>query len=152
LNSLGLILTGQNNRQLLRRHAPDTVLLTSSVVSVGLGLGFLLVAFTGWGGQWSVLAAFFLIIATYGFLQGNSAAGALAQDPRRAGAASSLLGAMSFGSGAATSAVTSLFHDGTARPIAITMFVVLFGSAVFVWTMSTPRRARRSARPAKRSA
>jgi MFS transporter, DHA1 family, multidrug resistance protein len=145
LNSLGLILTGQLNRQLLTRYTPDRVLLVASFVSVVFGAGLVAAAFTGAGGQWSILASFFLIIATYGFLQGNSAAGALAQDPHRAGTASSLLGALSFGVGAGAAALTALFHDGSARPMAVTMFLVLLGSAACVWALAMLGARQRSA-------
>ncbi|MDH4764346.1 hypothetical protein OMP44_15770 [Pseudomonas sp. CBMAI 2609] len=58
----------------------------------------------------------------------NSVAGALASFPERAGSASSLLGAMHYGSGILTAAMMSWFSDGTPWPMAWVMGAAGIGS------------------------
>jgi DHA1 family bicyclomycin/chloramphenicol resistance-like MFS transporter len=130
LNALGVIGAGQVNRLLLRRATPDQVLLRASVVAVVFGVGLLLAAVTGVGGQWTVLPLLFALLSSYGFMQGNTMAGALNVDPLRAGAISALMGTLSFATGAAAAALAAAFHDGSPRTMAIVMLLSLIGSAV----------------------
>ena len=65
-----------------------------------------------------VLIPLFLIMAGFGFNQSNASAGALNVDARRAGATSALLGASSFGAGAACAGLAGLLRDGTPKPMA----------------------------------
>jgi MFS transporter, DHA1 family, multidrug resistance protein len=130
LNALGVIGAGQVNRVILRRYTPDQVLLRASVVSSMFGVGLTLAAVTGLGGQWTVLPLLFLLLSSYGFMQGNTMAGALNVDPLRAGAISALMGTLSFATGAAAASFAALFHDGTPRSMAVVMLLALVGSAV----------------------
>ena len=54
----------------------------------------------------------------------------------RAGSISALLGASSFGAGAIVSTIAGLFHDGTARPLAVTVLVVLIGSTAALYALT----------------
>ena len=72
----------------------------------------------------------FLLLSSYGFMQGNTMAGALNTDPTRAGAISALMGTLSFGVGAAAAGLAATFHDGSGRAMAAVMLVSLIGSAV----------------------
>jgi DHA1 family bicyclomycin/chloramphenicol resistance-like MFS transporter len=128
-NALGLIGAGQVNRMILRRTTPDAVLKRASSVAVVFALLMLGVAITGVGGQWTVLPLLFLVLATYGFMQGNTTAGALNVDPLRAGSISALMGTLSFAAGAVASSLAALFHDGGPRGMAIVMLAALLGSA-----------------------
>jgi DHA1 family bicyclomycin/chloramphenicol resistance-like MFS transporter len=130
LNALGVIGAGQVNRVILRRYTPDQVLLRASVVASVFGVGLTLAAVTGLGGQWTVLPLLFLLLSSYGFMQGNTMAGALNVDPLRAGAISALMGTLSFAAGAAAASFAALFHDGTPRSMAVVMLLALVGSAV----------------------
>ena len=107
------------------------------VVSALLGLA----AFTGVGGPWTVLPLIFLLLGSYGFMGGNTTAGALSVDPLRAGATSALLGAASFGAGALASNLAGVLHDGTARPMALVMFLAIVGSALSLRLLALPRKA-----------
>lgn len=141
LNAAGLIGTGQINRVLLRRHTPDHVLDRASLVAAGAALLLTIAAVTGWGERWSILPLLFLVLASYGFMQGNTMAGALSVDPRRAGSISALMGGLSFGVGAVAASIAGLFHDGTPRPMAITMFVALTGSMLALKALALPKKA-----------
>jgi DHA1 family bicyclomycin/chloramphenicol resistance-like MFS transporter len=141
LNAAGLIGAGQVNRVLLRRVTPDHVLDRASLVSVGMALALSIAAATGWGERWSILPLLFLVLASYGFMQGNTMAGALSVDPRRAGSISALMGGVSFGVGALASSIAGIFHDGTPRPMAITMLVAQTGSMLALKLLALPKKA-----------
>ena len=139
LNAVGIIGSNQVNRFLLRHRTPDQVLAKSSVIAVGFGVLLMVAAATGLGERWSVLTLLFLLLSTYGFLQGNTMAGALNVDPRRAGAISAMMGAVSFGTGAIASAAAGVLHDGTPRPMALVMMVALAGSALCLHFLALPK-------------
>ncbi|MBX3483776.1 multidrug effflux MFS transporter [Phenylobacterium sp.] len=129
INALGVIGTGQINRIVLRRMTPDAVLRRASTVAVVFAVLMTIAAVSGIGGQWTVLPLLFLLLSSYGFMQGNTMAGALNVDPLRAGAISALMGTLSFATGAAASSLTALFHDDGPRTMALVMLAALLGSA-----------------------
>ena len=139
LNALGVIGAGQVNRMILRRTTPDQVLLRASVIATAFGVALTIAAVTGIGGQWSVLPLLFMLLSSYGFMQGNTMAGALNVDPLRAGAISALMGTLSFATGAAAASLAALFHDGTPRTMAIVMLVSLLGSVVSLRALALPK-------------
>jgi DHA1 family bicyclomycin/chloramphenicol resistance-like MFS transporter len=139
LNALGVIGANQVNRLVLRRRTPDQVLARASLVALGFAALLMIAALSGVGGPWAVLPLLFLLLSSYGFIQGNTMAGALNVDPRRAGAISALLGAVSFGMGALASNLAGLLHDGTARPMALVMLLALAGSAASLHLLALPR-------------
>jgi DHA1 family bicyclomycin/chloramphenicol resistance-like MFS transporter len=142
LNAAGVIGAGQLNRQLLLRYTPEQVLKAASLAGVAASALLLLAAFTGWGGMWSVLPLIFLVLSSYGFMAGNTMAGALNVDPRRAGSISALMGSASFATGALASALTGALGDGSARPVAVTMFLAMTGSALALRTLALKGTAR----------
>ena len=145
LNAVGIIGSNQVNRYFLRRHTTDQILTRSSLIAVGFGFLLTIAAVTGLGERWSVLPLLFMLLSTYGFMQGNTMAGALNVDPRRAGAISAMMGAVSFGTGAVASAAAGVLHDGTPRPMALVMFVALAGSALALRFLALPKGAKASA-------
>ncbi|NBB15646.1 Bcr/CflA family efflux MFS transporter [Caulobacter sp. SLTY] len=128
LNAFGVIGANQVNRMLLRRHSPDAVLKTASLVAIGFGVLLALAAVSGLGGPWLLLPLLFVTLATYALMQGNTTAGALSCDPRRAGSISALSGGLSFGAGALASAAAGTIHNGTPIPMAVVMLLCLLGS------------------------
>lgn len=141
LNAMGVIGANQVNRYVLRRTTPDRVLARASLIAIGFALALALAAVSGVGGMWTVLPLLFLLLATYGFMQGNTMAGALSVDPRRAGSMSALLGGLSFGVGALAAGLAGVLHDGTPRPMALVMLASLIGSAVALHMLALPKRA-----------
>jgi DHA1 family bicyclomycin/chloramphenicol resistance-like MFS transporter len=129
-NAVGIIGANQVNRHLLRRATPDQVLARASLAALGFAALLALAALTGFGERWTILPLLFLVLASYGFMGGNTTAGALNVDPRRAGSISALMGALSFGAGALASSLTGAWHDGTPRPMALIMLAALAGSAL----------------------
>jgi DHA1 family bicyclomycin/chloramphenicol resistance-like MFS transporter len=141
LNAFALIGSGQLNRMLLRRMTPDDVLKRFSLLSVVAVVALAVAALSGIGGPWTVLPALFLLLASYGTMQGNTMAGALNVDPHRSGAISALMGGTSFAIGATAATIAGSFHDGTPRPMALTMLVAVVGSAVALHALSLKRPA-----------
>ncbi|MBL8770002.1 MAG: multidrug effflux MFS transporter [Phenylobacterium sp.] len=138
LNALGVIGAGQVNRMILRRLTPDAVLLRASAIALVFAVLLALAALTGLGGQWTVLPLLFLLLASYGFMQGNTMAGALNVDPLRAGSISALMGTLSFATGAAAASLVALWHDGGPTAMALVMLAALVGSAVSLRTLALP--------------
>ena len=142
VNGAGVIGANQLNRRLLRRRTPDEVLVRASWVAVGVAGLLTLAAVSGVGGRWTVLPLLFLVLASYGLMQGNTMAGALNVDPRRAGSISALLGSLSFAAGAIAAWAAGLLHDGTARPMAAVMLVALAGSTASLQLLALRRRGK----------
>ncbi|MFZ4604968.1 MAG: multidrug effflux MFS transporter [Caulobacter sp.] len=139
-NAFVIIGAGQANRMLLRRISPDQVLARVSLAALGFGALLVLSALTGLGGKWLVLPLLFACLASYGLMAGNTMAGALSVDPKRAGSTSALMGGLSFAAGAFASWLGGVLHDGTARPMAAVMMVCLLGSSAALWGLALPRR------------
>jgi DHA1 family bicyclomycin/chloramphenicol resistance-like MFS transporter len=137
-NAVGIIGASQINRLLLRRMLPDQVLSKASMASIVAAFLLTIAAFTGWGGQWTVLPLLFASLSLYGLMGGNTMAGALSVDPRRAGSISALMGSASFGAGAVASWAGGLLHDGTPKPVAAVMFACLVGSALAIFFLALP--------------
>ena len=144
-NAVGIIGASQVNRLLLRRNLPDEVLSKASIASIVAAFLLTIAAWTGWGGQWTVLPLLFAALSIYGLMGGNTMAGALSVDPRRAGSISALMGSASFGAGALASWAGGLLHDGTAKPVAAVMFACLVGSALAIFFLALPGGEKRQA-------
>ena len=141
LNAGAIIGSSQVNRFLLRRWTPDQVLSRASIASVAAAAVLSAAAVSGVGGAWTVLPLLFILLGTYGFMQGNTMAGALHVDARRAGSVSALMGGASFGVGALATGLAGALHDGTPRPMALTMLAALIGSAVALRLLALPKPA-----------
>jgi DHA1 family bicyclomycin/chloramphenicol resistance-like MFS transporter len=140
LNGSGLVLGGQLNRYLLRRWSPDVLLARLGLVALLFGVLLAAATWSGVGGRWSVFALLFCTITSYGLMQGNTTAGALSVDTVRSGSTSALLGACSFGTGAAAGALTGVLYDGSARPMASIMALALAGSVAALYALAFKRQ------------
>ena len=138
-NAVGVIGGNQVNRHLLRRWTPDQILLRASLVSAVFAVLLTAAAVTGIGGRWVLLPILFVLLSSYGFLQGNTMAGALNVDPRRAGSTSAIMGSMSFATGAVAAWGAGVLHDGTPRPMAIVMLAASLGAAISLRKLAVPR-------------
>ena len=140
INAVGAIGAGQVNRYLLRTRSPDAVLRKASLVALGFGAVMMLAAITGFGGQWTLLPLLFFCLSSYGLIAGNTMAGALSVDPRRAGSVSALMGGLSFGAGGVAAWAGGALHNGTAVPMAGVMLLCLLGSSAALWFLALPRK------------
>ncbi|MGR4863752.1 multidrug effflux MFS transporter [Caulobacter sp. LARHSG274] len=141
-NAVGIIGASQVNRLLLRRSTPDRVLVRASIASIIAAFLLVAAAWSGLGGQFTVLPLLFAALSSYGLMAGNTMAGALSVDPSRAGSTSALMGGASFAAGALASWAGGLLHDGTPRPVAAVMFVCLVGSSLAIFGLAVPKDRR----------
>lgn len=120
-NALGFIVASQLNARQLRAFAPTELLRWALWVPALAGL-LLAVTVTAEAAPLPVLLpALFLFVASLGYVAPNSSAAALATHGQQAGTASALLGTLQFGFATLAGTLVSLWHDGTARPLAILM-------------------------------
>ncbi len=114
----------------------------ASLVTLVVGVLMMVTTSTGFGGFWGVFLPIFALMTTFGFMQSNTAAGALSLDPLRAGSVAALLGGSSFGVGALSSALAGMMHDGSAKPMALIILVSVFGSSLALYGLALPKSAR----------
>ncbi len=138
-NAFGLIGATQINARLARRVLSGVILGWANLAILGAALLLAADAVTGFGGLWGVMAPLFLIMSGFGFCQSNAMVGALAADPLRSGAVSSLFGSGSFAAGACAAALAGALRDGTARPMAFVIVGVL-ACAVLCLRILAPAR------------
>jgi len=143
VNVTGMIAAGQINARLARRVPGETLLHAANAVAFVFASLLAVCAFTGWGGMFGILIPLWFVIASLGFSQPNSAASAMSVDRERAGATAALIGAATFGVGSLAGVATSLLDDGSARPLAIVIWVCLF-VAVAIGQLALQRPQTRS--------
>lgn len=148
VNGVGLIAGNQINAQLTRRYTPDVILKVANRLALLAALVLLVNAATGFGGLWGVAIPLFLLVTSMGFNQPNALAGAMAEDPLRAGATSALLGAAQFGIGSLCSWIASLFPGASALPMAAVITATL-AAAVILFAVMRPNGARFAAANAR---
>jgi MFS transporter, DHA1 family, multidrug resistance protein len=142
MNSIGLIGASQLNRALLRRYSADAVLSVAALAGGCATVLLALAAVTGFMGLVGLLVPMFLTVSSVSLIQANSMAGALSADPLRAGSTSALLGACSFAAGALAGGIAGVFHDGTARPMALVIAACSVSCAIVVWRLALRPQAR----------
>ena len=139
-NALGLILSSQINARIARHRSPEQV-LTLMLKWIALsGIALAVVS------HFEVRLEVFLIplfgyVAALGFIFPNSTAGALADQPHRAGAASALLGTLQFFLGTIAATTLSILHAESARPMSLivgTCGALAFLSHRFIDTQKNP--------------
>lgn len=140
VNGIGLVAANFYNRRLLGRLGYDTILRRSNLGSIVASAILFVDAFTGFGGLAGVIVPLFFMVGLIGFTQPNAFAGALAHDPRRAGAASALVGCLQFGGGALGASIAGSFHDGTARPMAAVILVAYLLGGALLRLLAPPER------------
>lgn len=139
LNGAGMIGASQINGRLLRRFSYKIILIWGNIFAVVSASWLALAALTGWGGLPGLLVPMFLVVAAFAFGAGNALAGALAIDPRRAGATAGLTGCLQFAAGSLAGSAAAAFHDDTARPIALVILASLVLAAAVLHLMARPR-------------
>lgn len=135
LGVLGIMATNMINTRAVPRLGSDRVLRLGAVGAALMGLWSAIAGRTGWGGLPGLVVPLFLYMAMSGLIVANSIAGALQAHPRRAGAASALVGAIHYGSGILTTAMVGWFADGTPWPMGWIMAAGGMGAALVSWRM-----------------
>jgi DHA1 family bicyclomycin/chloramphenicol resistance-like MFS transporter len=138
-NVVGLILSNQVNRVLLKRYSASQVLRAVTVTQFVLAVFLTMGGFTGFVGKAAILGLIFCYLFGFGCVTSNSIALALEPFARNAGAASALVGSLQMGAGALSSGLVSYLHNGTIMPMVSMMagctcigLLLLFGSVLVV--------------------
>ena len=140
LNAFGFIAASQLSARLARRVRSDTILRYTTWGAFGAALVLIFTAFSGFGGLAGFIVPVFVMMASLGFTQPNATAGALGEDPTRAGAVSALLGSTNFATGALLAALAGLIRDGTARAMALVLTLSLALAVITLRGMVRPAR------------
>lgn len=126
INALGIVASSQISGRLVG-HVSSRKLLAFGLSGAVAGSLSLLVVVIANIGLVGILPAFFIVVASVGFISPNATALALADHPQVAGSASGLMGVSQFIIGAAVSPLVSIGGNGTALPLAIIMSLVSLG-------------------------
>lgn len=125
VNVVGMMLLSAINSRLVTRVGSDRMLTYGLLLSL-LGAALLLAtALGGWFGIAGIAVPLFIMLASLGMVGANGTAGALAAFPNMAGAASALGGVLPFVVGTGAGFILGLFHDASARPMAMIIFTLV---------------------------
>ena len=124
LIALSTAIASQANAILLKWFAPARLTNAAVQVSVVSSAGVLVCAFTGFAGVGGLIASLFVLIATLGFIMGNTMAAAISSAGLHAGAASALVGVLQFVFGTVASLPVGFSHDSSGRWMAVVLVVL----------------------------
>lgn len=121
LNAFGLIAASQLNGRWLRSCTPLHILRRTLWLPAGAGLSLLLMSLRGPPPLPVLMLGLFCYVAGLGAISPNTGAIAMAGQGQQAGAASSLLGTLSYAAGMGAGLLLSLFKDAGVLPLAAVM-------------------------------
>ena len=116
-NVVGLMALNYVNTRLVVRFGSESIFGFGAWIAAISGVVLAIDAKYGYGGVPGLAIPIFCFMSVSGFIVANSVASALASFPKQAGAASSLVGAMHYGSGVLSAAMLGWFADGTPWPM-----------------------------------
>jgi DHA1 family bicyclomycin/chloramphenicol resistance-like MFS transporter len=121
VNIVGMMIANFLNGRLLNHMSSEQLFYRGAWALAFFGVLLSVCTWFGWGGIWGLVIPIFFYMSMNGLIVANSVAGALASFPHRAGSASSLVGAMHYGSGILSAALVSWLADGTPKGMALVM-------------------------------
>jgi DHA1 family bicyclomycin/chloramphenicol resistance-like MFS transporter len=148
LNIVGMMAANFVNARLLARVGSERLFRIGTWVLAAAGLALAADARFAWGGLAGLVVPVFFYMSMNGFIVANSVAGALSAFPRQAGTASSLIGALHYGSGILSAAMVGWFADGTPWTMGWIMGLSGIGSFVTAWLMQRWQAAHTKPTPA----
>lgn len=138
INSLGVALGSQASSRIVRRVAPQWVLVVALPVMLLGTIAIAVFALLGFG-LISVLIPLFVILTSCGFCFPIVQVLALAHHGEEAGTAASLLGAVNFGVAGLISPIVGLLGISSALPMAEVMAVTIIVALLSLWILVRPR-------------
>ncbi len=132
-NALGYIGASQLNRYLLRKRDIRKISKNVAVIFAITGTLLLLQVASGLQFQLLFLINQFIFLSMLGFINPNMQAMALEPHPKQAGIASALLGGLRMLMGTLASGLISIWHDGSALPMAVIMAFCGLGLIIILW-------------------
>ena len=136
MNGVALVGGAQVNAALVRRVSPIRILRVAVPASLVLSLALLVVALTGAGGLFGLLAALWLLLGLINFVPPNASAIALNRYGAMAGTAAAFIGSMQTGIAGVVSPLVGVF-GGDARAMSLVM-VGSATTALLVLAFATP--------------
>jgi DHA1 family bicyclomycin/chloramphenicol resistance-like MFS transporter len=140
-NAVGFIGMGQVNAHLLRWYTPEEILVRARAASIAFAAVVVFDAFSGFGGMLGVIIPLYVTLGSFGLVGPNTQAAAMNVDPGRAGSISSITGFSTFATGATISAFAGFLQDGTARPLAALILVMILASSAALYGLAKPTPA-----------
>ncbi len=119
--AMGLISASQVNTLLLRKYSSEQIVRATLFCQCLAGIALVLGTYFHFLGLYSTIFLIWVFLSTQGFAFPNSSALSLAPFTKNAGTASALMGAIQLGIGAVSTALVSIFNNGTAMPMAVVM-------------------------------
>lgn len=138
VNSVGVVLGSQSASRIVRRIAPQWVLVVALPVMLMAAVAIGIFAVLGLG-LFSVLIPLWVILTGCGFCFPVVQVLALAHHGQEAGTAASVLGAMNFGVAGAISPIVGLLGISSGLPMAEVMVVTLVVALASLWILVRPR-------------
>ncbi|HEY3797810.1 MAG TPA: multidrug effflux MFS transporter [Caulobacteraceae bacterium] len=140
-NAAGFIGMSQVNAHLMHTRTPEDVLMKARLASVVSAVVLMIDAWFGIGGMLGVIIPLYVTLGSFGLVGPNTQAAAMNVDPGRAGSISSIVGGVTFGMGAIISSVSGFLHDGTPRPLAALILVMILASSAALYGLAKPNHA-----------
>jgi DHA1 family bicyclomycin/chloramphenicol resistance-like MFS transporter len=119
--AMGLIAASQVNTLLLRKYSSEQIIRLTLFCQCLAGMALVLGNYFHFLGLYSTIFLIWVFLSTQGFAFPNSSALCLAPFTKNAGTASALMGAIQLGIGAVSTALVSIFNNGTAMPMSVVM-------------------------------
>ena len=119
--AMGLISASQVNTILLRRYSSEQIIRATLFFQCLAGISLVTGSYFHLLGLYSTIFLIWVFLSTQGFAFPNSSALSLAPFTANAGTASALMGAIQLGFGAISTALVSMFNNGTAMPMSVVM-------------------------------
>ena len=119
--AMGLITASQVNTLLLRKYSSEQIIRVTLFCQCLAGMALVLGNYFHFLGLYSTIFLIWVFLSTQGFAFPNSSALCLAPFTKNAGTASALMGAIQLGIGAVSTALVSIFNNGTALPMSVVM-------------------------------
>lgn len=138
INSIGVAIGSQASSRIVRRVAPQWVLVVALPVMLLAAASIGVFAMLGFGLA-SVLVPLFVILTGCGFCFPIVQVLALAHHGQEAGTAASLLGAVNFGLAGIISPVVGVLGISTALPMSAVMAATLAVAILSLWILVRPR-------------
>jgi DHA1 family bicyclomycin/chloramphenicol resistance-like MFS transporter len=144
-NAAGFIGMSQVNAHLLRWWMPEEVLVRARLASIAAAMVVVIDAYTGFGGMLGVIIPLYVTLGSFGLVGPNTQAAAMNVDLKRTGTISSIVGGASFAMGTVVSSVAGYLHDGTPRPLAVLILVMILASSAALYGLARPTIVHRAA-------
>ena len=141
LSAVGIMLGAFTNSRLLRRHSGERVLRLGLGCFAVAGAALLLIAWSGWGGAFPLVAPMVLYCYAQGLVMPNAVAAAMEPVPHMAGLAASLLGFTQMVAASLSGYVVNLLYNATPLPMAA-VIAVMAACAIAAYLWAVPRHSR----------